>query len=79
MGGHISRCKLNPNFKDLFKKIGKEKHNNANFKEYTFICECCGKEYKLILSENNYNKGKYKKHVLQLVLINYQLKIVIMK
>lgn len=61
LGGHVSRCKLNPNSKELFNKIGKEKHNNANFKEYIFICECCGKEYKLILSENNYNKGKYKK------------------
>jgi uncharacterized Zn-finger protein len=61
LGGHVSRCKLNPNIKDLYNKIGKAKHNTAAFKEYTLICEYCGKEYKLILSENSFNKGKYKK------------------
>ena len=61
LGGHVSRCKLNPNIKDIYNKIGKAKHNTALFKEYTLICEYCGKEYKLILSENSFNKGKYKK------------------
>lgn len=28
---------------------------------YTFNCKKCGKEYSLELSENNYNKGKYRK------------------
>lgn len=30
-------------------------------KIYTFNCKKCGKEYSLELSENNYNKGKYRK------------------
>ncbi len=29
---------------------------------YTFICKKCGKEYTLELSENIYNKGKYRKY-----------------
>ena len=28
---------------------------------YTFNCQKCGKEYKLELTENEFNKGKYKK------------------
>lgn len=63
LGGHVIYCKCNPNKRSKEKQleIGNKKRIFANYKTYTFVCEVCGKEYQLELSENSYNKGKYKK------------------
>ena len=63
LGGHIVSCKQNPNkrTKEFNKTLGIKNHERANYKIYTFVCEVCGKEYQLELSENSYNKGKYKR------------------
>lgn len=51
LGNHISNCKENPN----------RKSNKHELLKYNFNCLKCCNEYKLELSLNNYNKGKYKK------------------
>ena len=63
LGGHIVYCSQNPNkrTKEFNKKLGEKNHEKANYKIYTFVCEVCGKEYQLELSENSYSKGKYKR------------------
>lgn len=61
LGGHITRCRMNPNANHVFEKVGAEITKKANFKTYTFLCEVCKKEYSLTLSENAYKKGNYKK------------------
>lgn len=63
LGGHIVYCNNNPNkrTKEFSKKVGQHFREKANYKVYTFVCEVCGKEYQLELSENSYNRGKYKK------------------
>ena len=52
LNSHVRQCKLNPN-----RHIKK-----SNKKEYNLICQKCGKEYKLELTETNYNKGEYTKY-----------------
>ena len=51
LGGHISCCKFNPNNKkpQIEKKI------------YKLFCKKCGKEYKLELTEKQFNSNKYSK------------------
>lgn len=61
LGGHVSRCKLNPKYKDTITKTVKRIHDNANFKDRKLICEVCGKEYILNLSDKIYKSGKYRK------------------
>ena len=61
LGGHISRCRMNPNTNQIFENVGTKITKNANFKTYTFLCEVCKKEYNLTLSENKYKKGDYRK------------------
>ena len=63
LGGHVVSCKQNPNkrTKEFYKKLGEKTHERANFKTYNFVCEVCGKEYQLKLSENSYNKRQYKR------------------
>lgn len=63
LGGHIVYCSQNPTkrTKEFNKKLGEKNKERANYKTYTFACEICGKEYQLELSENSYNKGKYKR------------------
>ena len=63
LGGHIVSCKQNPNkrTKEFNKILRIKNHERANYKIYTFVCEVCGKEYQLELSENSYNKSKYKR------------------
>lgn len=63
---HLRYCKLNPN-SDLNKKQLSlkqkeylEKHKQIK-NEYILYCKECGKEYKLFLTEKQYNNGKYSK------------------
>ena len=63
---HMRYCKYNPNVninRKNNKLMGQKMHlNYINSKnEYTFICEHCGKEYKLKLTEDEFNKKKYTK------------------
>lgn len=54
LGGHITRCKLNPNVKPLKRKI-------LPINEYTVNCKVCGKQYKIKCNEVTYNKKLYRK------------------
>ena len=68
---HLRWCKENPKYNE---NLNKEKqrlqlkhqkyleNKEKNKKEYKFNCKECGKEYSLILNENNYNKGNYSKY-----------------
>lgn len=64
---HLRWCKENPEYENNYKQYKlninitlQQKHNNL-FKEYTIKCKVCGNEFNLICSENDFNKGKYKK------------------
>lgn len=54
LGAHVGNCKLNPN-----RTYKSSKHPLIVYK---CLCEKCNDEYEIELSENNYNKGKYKKY-----------------
>ena len=54
LGGHIINCIENPNKVKRIKPCHKRN-------KYKLICENCGKEYILELTENVFNKGNYKK------------------
>lgn len=68
---HLRWCKENPKYEE---NLNKEKqrlqlkhqqyleNKEKNKKEYKFNCKECGKEYSLILTENDYNKGNYSKY-----------------
>lgn len=76
LGAHVSSCKLNPNYlinKEKRKgnniskekmKVSKELNNPYKFlkKERILYCEKCGKEYKLSLTDKEFDLGKYKKY-----------------
>ena len=72
LAGHKSHCKANPNFdNEKYKKRQNKSLNQANKKlaeirknnrhNYKFICQKCGKEYELNLTERAFNKGNYTK------------------
>lgn len=62
---HLRWCKSNPKYEEILnstkRKCSENNANKVDKKIYTFVCEVCGKEYQLELSENSYNKGKYKR------------------
>lgn len=60
LGGHVSRCKENPNYNRTIRKINETKHKSLNFTERVLICKYCGREYKLLLSDTQYKRGKYR-------------------
>ena len=71
LSNHIRWCEDNPKSKinkEHLIEIHKIKHQQylenleKQKKEYTFYCKECGKEYKLKLTENEYNKGNYSKY-----------------
>ena len=62
LGGHIVNCKLNPNSNKTRDKVSntlKNKYKNF-YHNYEIICPICGKKHIERLTENIYNKGKYK-------------------
>ena len=75
VAAHTSMCKLNPNYnlyrgKETTEEI-KNKNKNTRLKNdpyrcerkvFNFICKKCGKPYTLILTQSQYDKGKYKKY-----------------
>lgn len=56
---HRAGCEYNPNKKDKYKKISKSLTKKRNI--YNFKCQKCDEKYELLLTENIFNKGKYKK------------------
>ena len=72
LGGHIQHCKLNSNFNenDYYKKCknrlikaAKTRHINSLNKKIKrkLICQKCGKEYELNLTDKQFNEDKYSK------------------
>lgn len=75
LAAHVSMCKLNPNYQENLekRKIKKTKEqlqeeriqrNPYKFlkKERILKCKKCGKEYTLLLTDSQFDKGKYKKY-----------------
>lgn len=70
LGGHVARCKLNPNYKETLQK-GREGLKKATIasvlvkklprKEFKLICPKCGKEFIVIGTQNEFDKGKLRK------------------
>ena len=63
LGGHISKCKLNPNNnQNKSHKSFKENFEKRNpLEEHKLICQVCGKEYILQIRHNQFEQGKYRK------------------
>lgn len=65
LGGHVSKCKYNPNYNDNINKIIFNRTININkenpIEEYKCKCIICGNEYIVKTRKNNYNNGNYKK------------------
>lgn len=70
LGGHVARCKMNPNYKETSQKCseGLKKATIASVlvkklprKEFKLICPKCGKEFIVVGTQNEFDKGKLKK------------------
>ena len=70
LGGHVARCKMNPNYKSTIEKdrknLKKATDASALVKklprlEFIQICPKCGKEFTVIGTQNDFNKGKLRK------------------
>lgn len=72
LGGHVARCKMNPNYektcandrKNLRKgseTSAKNKKSKVVLVKFEQICPKCGKEFEIECSESVYKRGKYKK------------------
>ena len=65
LGGHVSRCKENPKYKETINKIQKIKQDNLNInnpiEEHICKCQYCGNNYKINLRHNTFIKGRYNK------------------
>lgn len=59
LGGHVSKCKLNPNYNNTLNKINETKKSKYNVK--IIKCEVCGNTFELSLTDKQFNKGKYRK------------------
>lgn len=61
LGGHITKCKNNPNTTNNINKIKSTKHKNAKFNIYKLKCAVCGNVYEVFMTEYKYKIGAYKK------------------
>ena len=65
LGGHVSRCKENPKYKETINKIQQTRQDNLNInnpiEEHICKCQYCGNDYKLNLRHNTFVKGFYNK------------------
>ena len=65
LGGHVSRCKENPKFKETILKIHQTRNNTINqnnpIEEHICQCQYCGNDYKVNLRHNAFIKGLYNK------------------
>ena len=61
-GAHKRNCLLNPKKNEILKKMLSTKSLlNPKYKKQ-LNCEKCGKIFEILISENNFSKGKYKKN-----------------
>ena len=65
LGGHVSRCKENPKYKEIINKIRQTRQDNLNInnpiEEHICKCQYCGNDYKVNLRHNTFVKGIYNK------------------
>ena len=61
LGGHVSRCSMNPNSKQVYKKVGQKNAEHAQINIYDIQCPVCGKYKQIRMSLNTYIKSKYTK------------------
>lgn len=65
LGGHVSRCKENPKYKEIINKIQQTRQDNLNInnpiEEHICKCQYCGNDYKVNLRHNTFVKGIYNK------------------
>ena len=65
LGGHVSRCKENPKYKEIINKIRQTRQDNLNInnpiEEHICKCQYCGNDYKVNLRHNTFIKGIYNK------------------
>lgn len=65
LGGHITKCKENPKYKDIINTIVTTRHKNLDInnplEEHICKCEICGNDYKVNIRHNQFLKGKYNK------------------
>lgn len=65
LGGHVSRCKENPKYKEIINKIWKRRKENLNInnpiEEHICKCQYCGNDYKINIRHNTFIKGFYNK------------------
>ena len=60
---HVRWCKLNPKYEENRNKTILKIKEKTTHKRLKYICKCkvCGNEYEITTTENQYNKGNYKK------------------
>lgn len=66
LGGHVSRCKENPKYKETINKTQETRKENLNktnpFEDHICQCQYCGKDYQINhIRHNDYIKGNYNK------------------
>lgn len=61
LGGHVTKCKKNPNYNKYQESIKKSKLSKNPLVDLVRYCEICGSEYKLRLKQSDVNKGNYRK------------------
>lgn len=66
LGGHVSRCKENPKYKETINKIQQTKQKNLDinnpFENHICKCQYCGNDYQInYIRHNNFIKGNYNK------------------
>lgn len=65
LGGHVSRCKENPKYKETINKIQETRKENLNInnpvEEHICKCQYCGNDYKINIRHNTFIKGTYNK------------------
>lgn len=59
---HVRWCKYNPKYEQIRNStIDKLKNKDKKTKEYTCNCSICNKEYKIFVTPNMFEQGKYRK------------------
>ena len=61
LGGHVSRCNMNPKLNETIQKIGQKKIEHAQYNIYDIQCPICGKYKQIKMSLHSYEIGKYTK------------------
>ena len=59
IGGHLTNCKENPKRNEILEK---NRTSHIKKKKFKLNCSKCNKEYIVYLSDQAFNKGKYKKY-----------------